>query len=549
MLAAVLGVGAWLRFSNLDLLEFKGDEAMALHLASKFVHGTEMPLAGLMSSVKVTNPPLFIYLLAPLVLISSKPIFVSGCIAILGLTAVVACWHVGRKYHGAVAGLAGAAMFAVSPWAVIYSRKIWAQDFLPVFGMGAIWAVHVLVIGKKPKAVFWALLLPLCMIQIHFSGLALTATVVAILLVLRPKIDWRFATAGVALAALITLPYLKFQSENHWADFRKAAATIGGQNYHIPDGLRVEPNTGYALPRRDYWQQAIAIADAGQMEDLLGLSTRRELDPQMVWPLVRGKQASYFDDTAGWSLRGVRLQQGLLVAALVLLAVFAWQGLKARTRFPFFEVADDARSRGAWLLLCWMVGPPLIFAAARLWTYPSYFVILYPAPFLALGLLAGCGCCAAAWWDRAWRTAVIVAFAVVVMADLVFWKEFTRFLRIHGGAHGAYGTVLVHKQSAARYLASQVDVPKLMQTGRLLQMDSVGELTRARMDVVWLALQAENDAPTARPTNATVIVVDENRANFNGAIYDRWLSSSGEREVGQTNFGPLQLHFLRGTPE
>ena len=233
-LAVIIGTGAWLRLSNLDLLEFKGDEAMALHMASKFAHGTAVPLAGLMSSVKVTNPPLFIYLLSPLVLISSSPVFVSCCIAVLGLAAVAACWHIGRKYYGAVAGLIGAAMFAVSPWAVIYSRKIWAQDFVPVFATGTMWAVHALVVGKKPKAVFWALLLPLCVIQIHFSGLALTATVVVILLVLRPKIDWRFAATGVALAVLMTLPYLKFQSENQWADFRRAAETIGGQNYRIP---------------------------------------------------------------------------------------------------------------------------------------------------------------------------------------------------------------------------------------------------------------------------------------------------------------------------
>ena len=37
------------------------------------------------------------------------------------------------------------------------------------------WAVHALVLGKKPKAVFWCLLLPLCVVQIHYSGVALTA--------------------------------------------------------------------------------------------------------------------------------------------------------------------------------------------------------------------------------------------------------------------------------------------------------------------------------------------------------------------------------------
>jgi hypothetical protein len=519
-LAAIISAGAWLRFSNLDLLEFKGDEAMALHLASKLIHGAGVPLAGLMSSVKVTNPPLFIYLLGPLVLISNSPAFVSCCIAVLGLAAVVVCWHIGRKYYGAVAGLVGAAMFAVSPWAVIYSRKIWAQDFVPVFATGTIWAVHALVVGKKPKAVFWALLLPLCVIQIHFSGLVLTATVVAILLVLRPKIDWRFAAAGVALAALIALPYLKFQTENHWADFSRAAATIGGQKYQIPPGMRVEPNTGYALPQHDYVAKALAISNAGQLEDILGLSAAPALDPSRVW------RGDYFRSRAtvvDWLLIG---QGWLLVVALVWLV---WRGARG----------DDRPQ--AWMLALWLVVPVLVYAVTGLWVYLSYFVILYPAPFLVVGWAV------ARLWTGHGRMAVGVVTALAVAANVwVLWDVY-RFVDRHGGAHGTYGTVLVHKQSAARYLASQVDVPKLMQTGRLLQMDRVGELTRARMDVVLLALHARDDEQTTRATNTTVIVVDENRANFNKDAYDRWLTSSGEREMGWTNFGPLRLHFLRGT--
>src|SRR5258707_567208 len=104
-----------------------------------------------MSSVGVTNPPLFIYLLIPMFAISANPTVVSCAIAALSLGAVVVCWHVGRKYYGSLAGLTASAMFAVSPWAVIYSRKIWAQDFVPVFSTCAIWAVHVLCIDRRPK--------------------------------------------------------------------------------------------------------------------------------------------------------------------------------------------------------------------------------------------------------------------------------------------------------------------------------------------------------------------------------------------------------------
>src|SRR5690242_16427968 len=63
MLAGIVAVGAWLRFQHRELLEFKGDEAFAANRALEFVHGGKLPTSGLMSSVGVSNPPLFIWLL------------------------------------------------------------------------------------------------------------------------------------------------------------------------------------------------------------------------------------------------------------------------------------------------------------------------------------------------------------------------------------------------------------------------------------------------------------------------------------------------------
>ncbi len=73
-----------MRFSHLDLLEFKDDEAVAAYLALKFLKGGGLPLAGLISSIGASNPPLFIYLLAPLFCVSGNLVFVSACIAAQG---------------------------------------------------------------------------------------------------------------------------------------------------------------------------------------------------------------------------------------------------------------------------------------------------------------------------------------------------------------------------------------------------------------------------------------------------------------------------------
>ena len=77
------------------------------------------------------------------------------------------------------------------------------------------------------------LCLPLCVIQIHYSGFALTASAIAVIVLLRPRIDWRFAVAGVALAGLLALPYVIAQQKNGWAEWKRISdfELIGDVSY------------------------------------------------------------------------------------------------------------------------------------------------------------------------------------------------------------------------------------------------------------------------------------------------------------------------------
>lgn len=536
LLGAILAIGAWLRLSNLDLLEFKSDEAVAGQLALKFVKSGELPLAGLMSSVGVTNPPLFIYLLIPAFFITTSIPAVTCFIALCGLGAVAATWWVGRRYYGSVT----AAFFAVSPWAVIYSRKLWAQDFVPAFAVATIWAVHALCLGKKSRAIFWALFLPLCVIQIHFSGLALTATVVAVVLVFRPKIDWKWAGAAIAAALLLMIPYLRLQSQNDWADFRKAAATVGGQKFNFPPGMTVHPDNGYALPSRTPWVQAFAIINTGQIEDILGLSTRRELDRNGVW------KERYFEETLTLGDWLPAMQRLLVLAALVWLVVRA---------------VRQKEGRRGWIVVLWVAVPVVVFIVARLWTYLSYFVILYPAHYLALGIVA----------ERLaakFRWPVFAAVVLLLAGNVVFANDLFGFLRSHRGAHGTYGTVLADKQAAARYVAGLDDVKQLAAQARLWQVDRVVNVgqgqtvalaDRAQLDLPFLA--AEHRPAATLASNRMVVVVDQNRVNFEPSQWQQFRTAvtvpQGDRvqlyelqwnrslPVAQTNFGGMWIFVVQ----
>ena len=549
LLSAILATGAYLRFSHLDLLEFQGDEAYAASLALEFVKHGKLPSAGLMSSVGVTNPPLFIYLLVPMFALSVNPVCVSCCIAALGLAAVAAGWWMGRKYYGSVAGLVTAAFFAVSPWAVIYSRKIWAQDLVPVFATATMWAVHTVCVGRKPKAVFWCILLPLCVLQIHFSGLALLATVLVILVWLRPGVDWRMAVAGGIVALLSMIPYLQLQSRTGWVDFKQAMNTVGGgQQWEQLHGITTHPITGYRLPSKQYASYALAIMNSGRIEDVLGIAAGGEFDRAQVWQNKGRGKPNYFAESRppiDWILL---FEQLAFVAALIWLAVTAVKNVRG------WKVSDDA-GRTAWILVLWVVVPLAVFAVTGLWTYLTYFVILYPVHFLACGWVA----------ERTVRlakpTITYTAAAVLVAANIVFLMDYYSFVGKNGGAQGTFGTALGIKQQAARFLAergggrlqaeSETQVRLMLARTQeernrlsesltqpmLLELNHEGKVELPQLE--WPLLVSQEPAGSgAWPTNQTALLVDGNREALQAQQWQQLAS------YPSTNFGPIRIYFV-----
>jgi hypothetical protein len=526
ILAAIIAVGAWLRFQHPELLEFKSDEAFAANQALEFVRGGKLPTSGLMSSVGVSNPPLFVWLLIPMFLATSNIAIVCGMISVLGLAAVVATWWMGRKYYGSVSGLIAAALFASGPWAVVYSRKIWAQDFVPVFATGAMWAAHSLILGKNPKAIFWLLCLPLCVIQIHFSGFALAASAVAIVVLLRPKIDWRFAVAGVAVAILLALPYMVEQQKNGWAEWKRISEEGSGRRWEqLPRGMTINPQSGYPFPRRptEAWRHALAIMNTGEIEDILGLSTSEAFDSQRIWASKGSGQNRYFDSTLtlGDWLPG--LQQLAFSIALLWFGVRALSSVK--TVFRRALTADED-SKKAWILVLWVVVPLLVYLVTGLWTYLSYYVILYPVYFLVLGALE----------QRDVPPKILaIAVAAFVVGNIVFMLDVNRFLVRYGGTQGTYGSGLGFKQAMAEYVAAHADAKELVRENRLLQMDQWQRAQPAQLDLPFLAI-LQGPGTTQLATNAMMLVVDDNRTSYD----------SGRANFGGagTNDGPMHVYIF-----
>ena len=177
-------------------MEWKFDEKWMFAKGLAIAQGHEpWPWLGMPSGVGLRNPGASIWPFGALAYIAPTPVGMTFAIAILntlGLWALV-LWvrRTWPKEHQAL-GMWGVALYAVTPLAVLFSRKIWAQDVLIVLVVPWLWGhrTRQSFAGACVWGCFGALLG-----QIHMSGFFAAAGLLIVTL-----IQERFRVRGVTIA-------------------------------------------------------------------------------------------------------------------------------------------------------------------------------------------------------------------------------------------------------------------------------------------------------------------------------------------------------------
>jgi hypothetical protein len=418
LLVAIALVAAWLRLSHLDLIEYKADEAVAIDLTIPLVEGEALPGAGLVSSVGMRNPPMMMYLLAAPLLIDVDPLVATAFVGILSTLAIVATYVVMRPRFGAFVALSSSALFATAPWAVLFGRKIWAQDFLPFFSVALLHCLFAVVERPKTRLVLFVPVLVCLLWQLHFSVFAVLPIVGLILLYAMRRLHVTAFATGAVLAVLMLIPYLNHQVNHGWRDFQTLRGLAG--------------RSGNAKPPFD-------LRPVTYTADITGADG---------WSYVAGYSDRAFRTAARSARRAAdvasTLSGALLLGGFMTLLVFVLRAI--RSPLPVQE------ERYA-ILLLWVGGIWAVFIAARLDAlYPHYFVLTYPVPFVIVALaLDRCRQFAARWHaGRAMAISVAVVCAMCV-AYIAFNLSFYRFVNRQGGTRGDYGIAYRHKNDLATF--------------------------------------------------------------------------------------------------
>lgn len=506
----ILLLAGLLRMAAPGLTEFKADEARLLALALDMAEG-QFALRGISSSVGFPNFPASVWIYSLPLILWPHPYAATIFTGFLNTLAVAASYWFVRRYWGAPAALVTLAMFAVAPWAVIFSRKIWAQNLLPLFVIG--WAISaaLALVEERPKFIWLHFLCLALAVQIHLAAIALVPATTVLLLIFRRRVHWRSLFIGLAIAALTIIPFAVYLGQ------------VSGE---------------FALPKT-----ITAPSEAGLTADSLLFTTMISLGTHIH--SLAGAEA-YQDFLALIPpMAPVYWIWGLLILSGV--GWLAWQ---------VWKNWQAAASQTGLIVLVWLFLPPLFFLWHSTPVFLHYFIATLPAQYIAAGVaFSQIPTLPARLWPgagpnarRALGAAAWAILATTIAAQLWAVATLTNFLG-HTVTPGAFGVPLAMKLEAAgqaRDLLQETAAREILVAGdgESPRLDSFpAEWDVLLRDLPHRFVNTQHSA--LFPAEAAVVVLDGRASSppWTGDLYQQAASTTAEVPLrpGEGSFYILTL--------
>ncbi|MGH7033459.1 MAG: hypothetical protein ACREFL_07000 [Stellaceae bacterium] len=401
-----LALGIVFRLVWLSDMEWKGDEAWTYAQLRAFWQSRDVPPLGMASSAGLPNAGLSLWAFIGLsaLLPALDPIAIARAVALTNAAAILllalfARFGVARAEREP--WLWAAALVAVNPLAVLFSRKIWPPDILPLFTVAMLWAwwKRERWWGAFAWGVFGALIGQVQLCGFFFAAAFVGATA----LFDRKNVRWRAWLIGSLLGVLPLIPWLI-------AIFQMQGS--------------IESANLANLLHADFYQHWLALALGLDLHYALGNDFRRFLAyPELLgWPTY---------------LSGAFL--GLVVACFAtILLRFTRQLRRDAARVAEQIFASGSSTALAVNAAFWGYGI-LLTATARP-IYLHYLVVAFALPALWLAWLerAASGDEAeAAALSRRLLASLVLAEACLTLLFLLFIHDTQSIAGDYGTAYGA----------------------------------------------------------------------------------------------------------------
>ena len=147
----ILLVAAFMRLFRInDYMTFLGDEGRDVLVVKHILEGDFTLLGPRSSAADFYYGPIYYYLITPFLwLFRYDPVGPAVFIALLGILTVYCVYYVGKTFFGRNAGLIAAALYAVSPVVITYSRSSWNPNPLPLVALITLFLLYKALVLRK----------------------------------------------------------------------------------------------------------------------------------------------------------------------------------------------------------------------------------------------------------------------------------------------------------------------------------------------------------------------------------------------------------------
>jgi 4-amino-4-deoxy-L-arabinose transferase-like glycosyltransferase len=352
----IIILAIFLRFYKLELAEFKYDEAYFMQTAKDAVEKMQPPLVGSVSSVGTRHPAGFIYFMMLLVFISKNPLIVSSMFALLNVLGIVILYFLLKKHFSTKIALIASLFVATSPYAVIYSRKIWQPDIVSFFIIIFMFFFYRAVFDKDRKSVLWSLIALGVVMQMHTYGLFFLAFA-PFLYYYSAKMNVRkLFFIGIALILLMYIPYARyelthnFENVNRYLDYSKNTAHFNSDAFVLSLNSVSARGYDYFLGGDSLKQKVFQITF---------------IDFLAIFVYLYGIGFAFF--------RAFRKNPVFLARKK---PFKSWVPLVVNDKKTFF-------------ILLWLFVPILVLLFPKSGVFPHYLTFTYPAQWIIMAILLG----------------------------------------------------------------------------------------------------------------------------------------------------------------
>ncbi|MCF8299119.1 MAG: hypothetical protein K9J13_16340 [Saprospiraceae bacterium] len=217
----IILIGIILRFVWAADMEWKTDEKWMFEKAQEIVKTGDWRMVGMRSGGGIVNPGMSLWIFAIFSYITSDPVVMVRIVMTLNVLAILGfLFFIYKRVDSSQKEiwLWGIALAAVSPLAVLFARKVWAQDVLPLF-------TFLVILGnsyrhKRWGAFLWGIIGAL-LGQFHMSGFFFAFGLFAFSLFYdyknKQKFKWQYWIAGSIIGSLSMIPWLRMMFESEQA--------------------------------------------------------------------------------------------------------------------------------------------------------------------------------------------------------------------------------------------------------------------------------------------------------------------------------------------